>query len=273
MDCRCNRSECTYFKRPLLDRMSAATEMNKHLEALAKIAKGGLFSKPDPLVRIIALGLIQAEARAYKIALNMQATSDARKASMTEMRKIFEDAIAKLPESGVKAALAAANWGIFSYYSAAVAIHRPVSPRSANTNTMSVLGNLSTFSNAVAALSHAEAGAKVADLEKRGAKASTKADKSMVAAATRVEAGAGASASNAALNAYIAGIKPSSAAPKLTVAQEAQEVVAMARNYAALNAVGKFPAPGIGPVTRPGGSRKMMRRSNRRKTRRSLRRS
>jgi hypothetical protein len=249
--------------------MSAATEMNKHLEALAKIAKGGLFSKPDPLVRTIALGLIQAEARAYKIALNMQATSDARKASMAEMRKIFEDAIAKLPESGVKAALAAANWGIFSYYSAAVAIHRPVSPRSANTNTMSVLGNLSTFSNAVAALSHAEAGAKVADLEKRGAKASTKAEKSMVAAATRVEAGAGASASNAALNAYIAGIKPSSAAPKLTVAQEASRVAAMARNYAALNAVGKFPAPGIGPVTRPGGSRKM-RRSNRRKTRRSL---
>jgi hypothetical protein len=191
---------------------------------------------------------------------------------MAEMRKIFDDAIAKLPESGIKAALAAANWGIFSYYSAAVAIHRPVSPRSANTNTMSVLGNLSTFRNTVDALSHAEAGAKVADLEKRGANASTKADKSMVAAATRVEAGAGASASNAALNAYIAGIKPSIAAPKPTVAQEASRVAAMARNYAALTAVGKFPAPGIGPVTRPGGSRKM-RRSNRRKTRRSLRRA
>ena len=246
--------------------MSAATEMNKHLEALAKIAKGGLFSKPDPLVRIIALGLIQAEAGAYKIALNMQATSDARKASMAEMRKIFEDAIAKLPESGIKAALAAANWGIFSYYSAAVAIHRPVSPRSANTNTMSVLGNLSTFSNAVAALSHAEAGAKV--------DAVIKSAMSMVAAATkRAEAGAGASASantNAALNAYIAGIKRPTGVPTAPAAPTAKEVAAMAMHNAALKFAHTLPAPGSGQVTPR--SRKM-RRSNRRKTRRSLRRA
>ena len=244
--------------------MSAATEMNKHLEALAKIAKGGLFSKPDPLVRTSALGLIQAEARAYKIALNMQATSDARKASMAEMRKIFEDAIAKLPESGIKAALAAANWGIFSYYSAAVAIHRPVSPRSANTNTMSVLRNLSTFSNAVAALSHAEAGAKV--------DAVIKPAMSMVAAATkRAEAGAGASANtNAALNAYIAGIKRPTGVPTAPAAPTAKEVAAMAMHNAALKFAHTLPAPGSGPVTPR--SRKM-RRSNRRKTRRSLRRA